>query len=76
MLASGSPCSASAAVAGRGAAVAADDAGRLVAPAPVPARCPSREYLRFRLLTQYGDSDAHASRADVVNYLAWCRTQP
>ena len=37
---------------------------------------PSREYLRFRLLTQYGDSDARARGADVVNYLAWCRTQP
>ena len=37
---------------------------------------PSREYVRFRLLTQYGDSDTHATAADVVNYLAWCRTQP
>jgi len=37
---------------------------------------PSREYLRFRLLTQYGDPDARASGADVVNYLAWCRSQP
>jgi hypothetical protein len=37
---------------------------------------PSGEYLRFRLLTQYGDSEARASGADVVNYLAWCRTQP
>jgi hypothetical protein len=36
---------------------------------------PSREYLRFRLLTQYGDSEASVSSADVVNYLAWCRTQ-
>jgi hypothetical protein len=36
---------------------------------------PSKEYLRFRLLTQYGDSEASASPADVVNYLAWCRTQ-
>jgi hypothetical protein len=37
---------------------------------------PSRDYLRFRLLTQYGDSDARASAADVVNYLTWCRSQP
>jgi hypothetical protein len=37
---------------------------------------PSRDYLRFRLLTQYGHSDTPASGADVVNYLAWCRTQP
>jgi len=36
---------------------------------------PAGEYLRFRLLTQYGDSEAHATGADVVNYLAWCRTQ-
>lgn len=36
---------------------------------------PAGEYLRFRLLTQYGDSDAHATATDVVNYLAWCRTQ-
>ena len=37
---------------------------------------PSREYLRFRLLTQYGDTDARASGADVVNYLRWCASQP
>ena len=37
---------------------------------------PTAEYLRFRLLTQYGDSQARASPADVVNYLAWCRSQP
>ena len=37
---------------------------------------PSGEYLRFRLLTQYGDPDARPSAADVVNYLAWCRSQP
>jgi hypothetical protein len=37
---------------------------------------PTREYLGFRLLTQYGDSDARASSADVVNYLGWCRRQP
>jgi hypothetical protein len=37
---------------------------------------PTGEYLRFRLLTQYGDSETRASSADVVNYLRWCRTQP
>ena len=37
---------------------------------------PSREYLRFRILTQYGDSESDVSAADVVNYLAWCRSQP
>ena len=39
-------------------------------------RCRPREYLRFRLLTQYGDSERRASAADVVNYLAWCRDWP
>ncbi|MGI9052353.1 MAG: hypothetical protein ACR2HQ_06855 [Ilumatobacteraceae bacterium] len=34
---------------------------------------PSGEYLRFRRLTQYGDSRAPVSGVDVVNYLAWCR---
>jgi hypothetical protein len=34
---------------------------------------PARDYLRFRLLTQYGDTETSASPADVVNYLAWCR---
>ena len=34
---------------------------------------PSGEYLRFRLVTQYGDADHRPEPADVVNYLAWCR---
>lgn len=34
---------------------------------------PSAEYVRFRLLTQYGDSSARVRADDVVNYLAWCR---
>ena len=37
---------------------------------------PTREYVGFRMLTQYGDSEAAADPADVVNYLRWCRTQP
>ena len=37
---------------------------------------PARECLEFRLLTQYGDTDARVEPGDVVNYLAWCRTQP
>jgi len=37
---------------------------------------PPKEYVQFRLLTQYGDSDRRAVAADVVNYLAWCRGQP
>ena len=34
---------------------------------------PSGEYLRVRLLTQYGDSDRAPDPHDVLNYLAWCR---
>ena len=34
---------------------------------------PSGDYLRFRLVTQYGQPDHHPVAADVVNYLAWCR---
>ena len=37
---------------------------------------PTRDYVRFRLLTHYGDSETRASAVDGVNYLAWCRTQP
>ena len=34
---------------------------------------PSGEYLRFRLVTQYGDAHHRPEPADVVNYLAWCK---
>ena len=34
---------------------------------------PSGDYLRFRMLTQYGETDRPADPDDVVNYLAWCR---
>lgn len=34
---------------------------------------PSREYVDFRLLTQYGDSRHAPDPSDVVNYLAWCQ---
>jgi len=34
---------------------------------------PSGEYLRFRLVTQYGDADHRPEPVDVVNYLTWCR---
>jgi hypothetical protein len=37
---------------------------------------PSAEYLRFRLLTQYGDGDATPTAEDVVRYLRWCRDWP
>ena len=35
---------------------------------------PDREYLRFRLETQYGDPDHPVEPADIVSYLTWCRT--
>ena len=34
---------------------------------------PSGEYLRFRLVTQYGDVGHRPEPHDVVNYLSWCR---
>jgi hypothetical protein len=34
---------------------------------------PAAEYLRFRLVTQYGDPAARPLAADVVTYLQWCR---
>jgi len=36
---------------------------------------PSREYLRFRMVTQYGRFDADVLPEDVLNYLAWCKQQ-
>lgn len=37
---------------------------------------PSREYVRFRMLTNYGDAGAVPTTDDVVHYLAWCRDWP
>ena len=34
---------------------------------------PATDYLGFRMLTQYGDAGHRPERADVVNYLRWCR---
>jgi hypothetical protein len=34
---------------------------------------PDPEYLRFRLVTQYGSADHRPDPADVVAYLNWCR---
>lgn len=34
---------------------------------------PSGEYLRFRLVTQYGSYDHPVAADDVLNYLAWCK---
>lgn len=35
---------------------------------------PDREYLRFRLVTQYGDPSRVPVPRDVVGYLRWCRS--
>ena len=37
---------------------------------------PSTDYVRFRLLTQYGDGAASPTPDDVVSYLRWCRDWP
>ncbi len=34
---------------------------------------PDRDYLRFRMVTQYGDAEHPPDPGDVLNYLAWCR---
>ena len=34
---------------------------------------PSGDYLRFRLVTQYGDANPHIESVYVLNYLAWGR---
>jgi hypothetical protein len=34
---------------------------------------PTPEYLRFRMVTQYGDADHQPEPSDVVSYLEWCR---
>ena len=34
---------------------------------------PSGDYLRFRLVTQYGETDRQPDPDDVLDYLAWCR---
>lgn len=37
---------------------------------------PDAAYLRFRLLTAYGDAARAPEPADVVTYLEWCRAWP
>jgi hypothetical protein len=37
---------------------------------------PSRDYVRFRLVTQYGDADRPPTPDDVLNYLMWCQRNP
>lgn len=34
---------------------------------------PRGDYLRFRMVTQYGDPRRRPEPADVLDYLAWCR---
>jgi hypothetical protein len=34
---------------------------------------PSRSYLEFRIVTQYGDISHRPEPQDVLNYLRWCR---
>ena len=34
---------------------------------------PSRSYLEFRFVTQYGDISRRPEPEDVLNYLRWCR---
>jgi hypothetical protein len=36
---------------------------------------PAPEYVRFRLVTQYGGTQHAPSGQDVLHYLAWCRRQ-
>jgi hypothetical protein len=36
---------------------------------------PSGDYLRFRLVTQYGTQTHRIDPSDVLNYLAWCKRQ-
>ena len=35
---------------------------------------PPRDYVRFRVLTQYGSVDHRIEAVDVLNYLSWCKT--
>jgi hypothetical protein len=38
-----------------------------------PLPVPDPVYLRFRLLTAYGDPDRDPDAADLIAYLKWCR---
>ena len=37
---------------------------------------PDEGYLRFRLVTAYGDPDREPDPGDLVTYLEWCRAWP
>ncbi|WP_419917580.1 hypothetical protein [Candidatus Poriferisocius sp.] len=34
---------------------------------------PDPDYLRFRMVTMYGDADARPRGDDLVTYLRWCK---
>jgi hypothetical protein len=34
---------------------------------------PTKEYMEFRTITQYGETRRPPSADDVLDYLAWCR---
>jgi hypothetical protein len=40
-----------------------------------PLPLPDPAYLRFRLVTQYGDPTRTPDVEDVLSYLRWCRNQ-
>ena len=40
-----------------------------------PLPLPAPGYLRFRMVTAYGDPDARPAAEDVVAYLSWCRDE-
>ena len=39
-----------------------------------PLPVPDGDYLRFRLVTMYGDGDHLPDPGDVVAYLKWCKS--
>ena len=59
--------------------VALRQAHRLAAPGwwrrPPFLPVPDRDYLRFRMVTQYGDPDHAPEPEDLVAYLRWCRQE-
>ncbi len=38
-----------------------------------PSPLPPPSYVRFRLVTMYGDPEGPVAPADVIGYLEWCR---
>jgi hypothetical protein len=59
--------------------VAVRQARRLAAPGwwrrPPFLPLPDRDYLRFRMVTQYGDPEHPPEPDDLVAYLRWCRDE-